>query len=142
MGNAERSESRNRHRAHRSRRGSRGHGEGTTVLIETAGLTKVFGEVHAVDDLSVAIPEGAIGLVGPNGAGKTTYLRLLLGLVRPTTGTAKVLGHSIAEAVPARERIAYMPEHDCRIPAMTGVGLVTYLGRVSGLDADTPISGA
>ena len=64
----------------------------------------MFGEVRAVDDLSVAIPEGAIGLVGPNGAGKTTFLRLLLGLVRPTNGTAKVLGHNIAEGVPVRER--------------------------------------
>ena len=45
------------------------------MLVETENLTKVFGEVRAVDDLSVAIPEGAIGLVGPNGAGKTTFLR-------------------------------------------------------------------
>jgi ABC-2 type transport system ATP-binding protein len=102
----------------------------------------VFGEVRAVDDLSVSIPEGAIGLVGPNGAGKTTFLRLLLGLVRPTTGTAKVLGHNIAEGIPVRERIGYMPEHDCLIPDMTGVGLVTLMGRVSGLDADTAISRA
>ena len=60
------------------------------MLVETAGLTKVFGEVRAVDDLTVKIPDGAIGLVGPNGAGKTTFLRLLLSLVRPTAGTAKV----------------------------------------------------
>jgi len=102
----------------------------------------VFGDVRAVDDLSVAIPEGAIGLVGPNGAGKTTFLRLLLGLVRPTAGTAKVLGHDIGEGIPIRERVGYMPEHDCLIPDMTGVGLVTYMGRISGLDANTAISRA
>ena len=102
----------------------------------------MFGEVRAVDDLSVAIPEGAIGLVGPNGAGKTTFLRLLLGLVRPTAGTAKVLGHDIGEGIPIRERVGYMPEHDCLIPDMTGVGLVTYMGRISGLDANTAISRA
>ena len=102
----------------------------------------MFGDVRAVDDLSVAIPEGAIGLVGPNGAGKTTFLRLLLGLVRPTAGTAKVLGHDIGEGIPIRERVGYMPEHDCLIPDMTGVGLVTYMGRISGLDANTAISRA
>lgn len=116
--------------------------ERAATLVETAGLTKVFGEVRAVDDLSVAIPEGAIGLVGPNGAGKTTFLRLLLSLVRPTAGTARVLGRDIQDGVPVRERIGYMPEHDCLIPDMTGVGLVTYMGRVSGLDPNTSMSRA
>ena len=112
------------------------------MLVETSGLTKVFGEIRAVDDLSVAIPDGTIGLVGPNGAGKTTFLRLLLSLIRPTAGRAKVLGRDVEEGVPVRERIGYMPEHDCLIPDMTGVGLVTYMGRVSGLDANTAMSRA
>jgi len=112
------------------------------VLVETRGLTKVFGEIRAVDDLSTAIPEGAIGLVGPNGAGKTTLLRLLLGLVRPTAGTGSVLGHDIADGIPVRERIGYMPEHDCLIPEMTGIGLVSYMARVSGLDRNTAMSRA
>jgi ABC-2 type transport system ATP-binding protein len=111
-------------------------------LVQTAGLTKVFGDVRAVDDLSVSIPEGAIGLVGPNGAGKTTFLRLLLSLLRPTAGTAKVLGHDIGDGLAVRERIGYMPEHDCLIPDMTGVGLVSYMGRISGLDTDTAMSRA
>jgi len=112
------------------------------VLVETRGLTKVFGEIRAVDDLSTAIPEGAIGLVGPNGAGKTTLLRLLLGLVRPTAGTGSVLGHDIADGIPVRERVGYMPEHDCLIPEMTGIGLVSYMARVSGLDRNTAMSRA
>ena len=112
------------------------------MLVETRGLTKVFGEIRAVDDLSTAIPEGAIGLVGPNGAGKTTLLRLLLGLVRPTAGTGSVLGHDIADGIPVRERIGYMPEHDCLIPEMTGIGLVSYMARVSGLDRNTAMSRA
>jgi len=112
------------------------------VLVETRGLTKVFGEIRAVDDLSTAIPEGAIGLVGPNGAGKTTLLRLLLGLVQPTAGTGSVLGHDIADGIPVRERIGYMPEHDCLIPEMTGIGLVSYMARVSGLDRNTAMSRA
>jgi len=110
------------------------------VLVETAGLTKVFGDVRAVDDLTVTIPDGAIGLVGPNGAGKTTFLRLLLSLLQPTAGTAKVLGRDIEDGLPVRERIGYMPEHDCLIPDMTGVGLVSYMGRISGLDRDTAMS--
>src|SRR2546425_2660606 len=114
--------------------------EGMIVLVETAGLTKVFGEVRAVDDLTVKIPDGAIGLVGPNGAGKTTFLRLLLSLLRPMAGTAKVLGRDIEDGLAVRERIGYMPEHDCLIPDMTGVGLVSYMGRVSGLDRDTAMS--
>ena len=112
------------------------------MLVETRGLTKVFGEIRAVDDLSTAIPEGAIGLVGPNGAGKTTLLRLLLGLVQPTAGTGSVLGHDIADGIPVRERIGYMPEHDCLIPEMTGIGLVSYMARVSGLDRNTAMSRA
>ena len=113
-----------------------------TALVETTELTKVFGEVRAVDDLSITIPEGAIGLVGPNGAGKTTFLRLLLGLLRPTAGSARVLGHNIEDGIPVRERTGYMPEHDCLISDMTGIGLVSYMGRVSGLDAGTAMSRA
>jgi len=113
-----------------------------TALVETTSLTKAFREVRAVDDLSVSIPEGAIGLVGPNGAGKTTFLRLLLGLLRPTSGSGKVLGYGIEDGIPVRERTGYMPEHDCLIPDMTGIGLVSYMGRVSGLDEGTAMSRA
>lgn len=112
------------------------------MLVETSGLTKVFGDVRAVDDLTVGIPEGAIGLVGPNGAGKTTLLRLLLGLLRPSAGSGRVLGWDIADGIPVREQVGYMPEHDCLVPDMTGVGLVAYMGRVSGLDPDTAMSRA
>ena len=113
-----------------------------TALVETRGLTKVFGEVRAVDDLGVSIPEGAIGLVGPNGAGKTTFLRLLLGLLRPTAGSGRVLGFPIEDGIPVRERTGYMPEHECLLPEMTGIGLVSYMGRVSGLDPGTAMSRA
>ncbi len=95
-----------------------------------------------MDDLSVSIPEGAVGLVGPNGAGKTTFLRLLLGLLRPTSGSGKVLGFDLENGIPVRERTGYMPEHDCLLPDMTGIGLVTYLGEVSGLDPGTAMSRA
>ncbi|MBU1865107.1 MAG: ATP-binding cassette domain-containing protein, partial [Actinobacteria bacterium] len=63
--------------------------------IETNGLTKDFGELRAVDDISMTLPDGGvIGLIGPNGAGKSTMIRMLLGLVAPSSGDAEVLGQS------------------------------------------------
>ncbi|MFQ5552965.1 MAG: ATP-binding cassette domain-containing protein, partial [Thermoplasmata archaeon] len=62
------------------------------MIIEADGLTKRFGSVLALDGLTTQIPEGPIGLLGPNGAGKTTFLRLLLGLLRPTEGHGQVMG--------------------------------------------------
>ncbi len=113
------------------------------MVIQAEGLTKRFGDVLALDGLTVAMPEGAVGLLGPNGAGKTTFLRLLLGLLRPTAGRATVLGlDSAARPLAIRERIGYMPEHDCLIPEATGIGLVAYMGRVSGLRRNTALSRA
>jgi len=103
-------------------------------LIRTQSLTKHYGGVVGLSDLTVAIPTGTIALVGPNGAGKSTFLRLLLGLLEPTAGTARILGEDVAlRGVQLRERVGYMPEHDCLIPAMTGVGFVAYMARLSGL---------
>ncbi len=113
------------------------------MIIQAEGLTKRFGDVLALDGLTVDMPEGTIGLLGPNGAGKTTFLRLLLGLLRPTSGRAAVMSYDCSSRPLAiRERIGYMPEHECLIPEMTGIGLVAYMGRVSGLDANTALSRA
>ncbi len=113
------------------------------AIIQAEGLTKRFGDVVALDGLTTEMPEGAVGLLGPNGAGKTTFLRLLLGLLKPTAGRAIIMGFdSRSRPISIRERIGYMPEHDCLIPEMTGVGLVAYMGRVSGLDANTALGRA
>src|SRR4051795_6278657 len=73
-------------------------GPGSNATIAAMGLTKRFGEVAAVDDLSFRVREGAVtGFLGPNGAGKTTTLRMVLGLARPTAGSATVLGVPFAE---------------------------------------------
>ena len=67
------------------------------TLIQTTGLTRDFGAVRAVDDLSFEVPEGTIfGFLGPNGAGKTTTIHLLLGLLEPTKGSARVMGFDTA----------------------------------------------
>ncbi len=113
------------------------------MIIEAEGLTKRYGSVLALDGLTTRIPEGPIGLLGPNGAGKTTFLRLLLGLLRPTSGRGSVLGYDIrSRPLAVRERIGYMPEHDCLIPDLTGIGMVAYMGRVSGLEPNVALGRA
>ncbi len=70
---------------------------GNSLAIETHGLSKHFGQRKAVDGLTISVPGGAItGFVGPNGAGKTTTIRMLLGLIRPSSGSATVLGQTIS----------------------------------------------
>ncbi len=103
-------------------------------LITTSGLTKRFGQVTAVDSLDIEIAPAVVGLIGSNGAGKSTLLKILLGLVAPTDGTASVLGLDVATEGPAiRERVGYMPEHDCLPPDVSATELVVHMARMSGL---------
>lgn len=104
------------------------------LIIDTKGLGKVFGAQRALTDISIDVPPGTIGLLGPNGAGKTTFIKCLLNLEVPTTGTARVLGCEIrAKNRTSRERVGYSPEQDCHIPGMAGCEYVTYCGRLSGM---------
>ncbi|HEU5324638.1 MAG TPA: ABC transporter ATP-binding protein [Candidatus Limnocylindria bacterium] len=107
------------------------------ALISTRALTKRYpGGVTALDGLSVEIDEGVIGLVGANGAGKSTLIKVLLGLLSPTSGNAEVLGLDVAtHGGQIRERVGYMPEHDCLPPDVSATEFVTYMARVSGLPA-------
>lgn len=103
-------------------------------IIETSGLSKTYGTMKALDGVSVSIPPGTIGLLGPNGAGKSTFLKCLLNLETPTSGTAKVLGRNIESSHrESRERVGYGPELDCHIPGMVGCEYVTYCGQLSGM---------
>jgi ABC-2 type transport system ATP-binding protein len=102
------------------------------AVIQTRGLTKVYpGGVTALDGLTVDFAPGVTGLVGANGAGKSTLIKILLGLIRPTKGQAKVLGLQTGEKV--RSLLGYMPEHDCLPADVTATEFVTHLGRISGL---------
>jgi ABC-2 type transport system ATP-binding protein len=98
-------------------------------------LTKRYpGAVTALDGLTVAIEPGLTGLVGSNGAGKSTLIKILLGLLPPTSGQAKVLGRDCAtDAGQIRMLTGYMPEHDCLPPDVSATEFVTHLGRMSGL---------
>ncbi len=92
--------------------------------------------VIALDALTVAIQPGITGLVGANGAGKSTLVKILLGLVDPTSGTATVFGHDVVRDRDAiHALVGYMPEHDCLPPDMSATEFVSWLARCSGLPA-------
>jgi len=107
------------------------------AVIEARGLTKRYGTtVTALDQLSVAVGPGITGLIGANGAGKSTLIKILLGLLAPTSGQAAVLGHDcVSDGFAIRTLSGYMPEHDCLPPDVTATEFVTHLGRMSGLPA-------
>ncbi|MCG8650095.1 MAG: ABC transporter ATP-binding protein [Pirellulales bacterium] len=80
--------------------------------VELSQLTKRFGKSTAVDSLSLQVPRGVtLGLLGPNGAGKSTTLKMLMGMLRPTAGAVRVLGHDVFQSAPdAKQRIGYVPD--------------------------------
>ena len=104
------------------------------ALIETAGLTKRYSAVTALDGLTLDVEPGIVGLVGPNGAGKSTLIKILLGLVDATSGSAEVLGLDAArEGLSVRERVGYMPEPDCLPPDQSATNFVIHMARMSGI---------
>jgi ABC-2 type transport system ATP-binding protein len=109
-------------------------GGAVVSLIQTEGLTKRFGTVTALEALTVDVSTGVTGLIGANGAGKSTLLKILLGLLPATEGSASVLGLDVAVDGPSiRERVGYMPEHDCLPPDVSATEFVVHMARMSGL---------
>jgi ABC-2 type transport system ATP-binding protein len=107
-----------------------------TALVSTTSLTKRYPGVTALDDLSVEIEPGIVGLVGSNGAGKSTLIKVLLGLVELTSGSATVLDLDVRTQGPLiRQHVGYMPEHDALPPDQSATDLVNHLARMSGLPA-------
>jgi ABC-2 type transport system ATP-binding protein len=106
-------------------------------LISARALTHRYpGDILALDSLTLEVEPGVIGLVGANGAGKSTFLKILLGLLDPTSGDASVLGFDVRrEGTRIRALVGYMPEHDCLPPDLSGTEFVTHMGRMSGLPA-------
>jgi len=103
-------------------------------LIETVGLSKHYGPVKALDRLDVSVEPGIIGLVGANGAGKSTLIKILLGVIPPTSGKATVAGlDAVTETREIRHLVGYMPEHDCLPPDVGATEFVTHMARISGL---------
>ena len=105
----------------------------TPPLLEAKSLTKQYGTTTALDSADFRVAEGITGLLGPNGAGKSTAIKLFLGLISPTGGSAEVMGAKPYETVEVRTRLGYMPEHDCLPTAITASEFLTHMGQVSGL---------
>jgi ABC-2 type transport system ATP-binding protein len=105
-------------------------------LLRIDGVSKRYPGATALDDLTVDVPRGRIGLVGANGAGKTTTFRLLLGLAHPNEGRIEVCGIDVAhDPIGVRSRLGYMPEHDCLPLDQTAADVVSTFGELSGLPA-------
>ncbi|MEV4936709.1 ABC transporter ATP-binding protein [Streptomyces zaomyceticus] len=105
-------------------------------MIATESLSKRFPRVTALDRLSLDIGPGVTGLVGANGAGKSTMIKILLGLSPATEGRAEVLGMDVrTSGAQIRERVGYMPEHDCLPPDVSATEFVVHMARMSGLPA-------
>jgi ABC-2 type transport system ATP-binding protein len=102
-------------------------------LLEAIDLTKRYGSTIALESVSFTVEQGVTGLLGPNGAGKSTAMKLFLGLLIPTSGSATVMGEKPYENIMARTHLGYMPEHDCLPPAMTATEFLTHMAQISGL---------
>jgi ABC-2 type transport system ATP-binding protein len=104
------------------------------MFIELDHVSRSFGAQEALRDVSLRLEHGRIGLLGPNGAGKSTLMKILLGLLPPSAGTGRVLGHDLRGAgVALRRAIGYMPEADALVPGLRGADYVALAGELYGM---------
>ena len=103
----------------------------TPAAISTAGLTKHYDKVRAVTDLSLEVPAGSVyGFLGPNGAGKTTVLKVLAGLIRPTSGSASIAGVPLAAGEAYRREVGFLAQEPRFYDWMTGREVVRFVGSL------------
>jgi len=103
-------------------------------MLETRGLTRLFGDNRAVDSLDLTVrPGGLTGFVGGNGAGKTTTMRMIMGILDPTAGEVHWRGHPVTRD--DRARFGYMPEERGLYPKQPVLSQLVYLGRLHGMTA-------
>jgi ABC-2 type transport system ATP-binding protein len=111
----------------------------TGAIVESQHLSKWYGQVSGLNDVTVAIPAGITGLLGPNGAGKSTFMKLMTGQLKPSQGEIRVFGEPIWGNPKLYFRIGFCPEQDAFYERMTGFEWVRALVRLNGLseaDAD------
>lgn len=102
-----------------------------TAAVETAGLTKVYGEARAIDGLDLVVDDGSIfGFLGPNGAGKTTTVRILTGLAHPTSGTVRVLGRTVRAGDAMGAEVGYLPDVPGFYDWMTATEFLRFAGNL------------
>jgi len=106
---------------------------GTQPLLTADHLTKHYRNVVALNDVSFNIYDGITGILGENGAGKSTAIRIFLGLIPPTSGSAVVLGQDASRELDVRSRLGYMPEHDCLPTQVSAAEFLTHMAETSGL---------
>ena len=111
-------------------------------MLELKGLTKIFGERMALDDVSFAVEQREVfGYLGPNGSGKTTTMRLLLGLLKPTSGEALLFGQRASDNAEVRRRVGVLLEADGLYPRLSAYDNLDYFGRLYGVrELDTRIT--
>src|SRR5438552_3003208 len=104
------------------------------MFIELDHITRWYGKQQALHDVTLRLATGRVGLLGPNGAGKSTLMKILLGLLPPSSGTGRVLGHSLSgSGIPLRRAIGYMPEADALVPGLRGADYVALAGELYGM---------
>ena len=106
------------------------------LAVETRGLSRDFGSLRAVDGIDLAVPAGSFfGFLGPNGAGKSTTIKCLTGLLRPSSGSMRILGiDPLADPVAVKRRIGVVPEDLALFDRLTGVETLRFVAEVHGLD--------
>jgi ABC-2 type transport system ATP-binding protein len=104
------------------------------MLFALHDITKTYGKIIALRQLTVDVPPGAVGLLGPNGAGKTTLIRTLLGLITVDSGGGEVLGLDIyKQRLGIRQSVGFAPEDECLFPGLPGIEFVAYAGELCGM---------
>jgi ABC-2 type transport system ATP-binding protein len=104
------------------------------MFIDLTNISRWYGKNHALRDVSLKLEMGRVGLLGPNGAGKSTLMKILLGLLPPSSGTGQVLGRDLASAgIELRRQIGYMPEADALVHGLRGADFVALAGELYGM---------
>ena len=106
------------------------------MIVTTEHVSKWYGQVSGLNDVTVTVPAGITGLLGPNGAGKSTFMKLITGQLKPSKGVVRVLGEPIWGNPAIYQRMGFCPEQDAFYERMTGIDWVTALVRLNGLSAE------
>ena len=101
-------------------------------IVQADHLSKWYGQVSGLNDVTVSIPPGITGLLGPNGAGKSTFMKLMTGQLKPSQGSIRVLGTSLWDTPEAFARVGFCPEQDAFYDRMTGLEWITALVKLNG----------
>ncbi|MDH3470668.1 MAG: ABC transporter ATP-binding protein [Acidimicrobiia bacterium] len=106
----------------------------TDSIVTTKGLSFAYGDIVALSDVTLEVPQGTVGLVGANGAGKTTLIKLLLGILPSADGSIDVLGHSVnTDRLAVRSQVGFMPEGDCMPKDQSAADFIGYAAELAGL---------